>query len=136
MRILSLTAGASTMYCGSCLRDNALAAELMARGHDVLLVPIYTPTLTDEPNVSRSRVFFGGVSVYLQQHLSFFRHTPRWIDRMWDSPRFIRLVSKRSSMSGVSAQARRFLQGVRLPRLQDHHFGRSPRLDVRRARPR
>jgi UDP-glucose 4-epimerase len=23
------------MYCGSCSRDNALAVELLARGHDV-----------------------------------------------------------------------------------------------------
>jgi glycosyltransferase involved in cell wall biosynthesis len=96
MRILSLTAGAASMYCGSCLRDNALATELMARGHDVTLLPVYTPTLTDEPNVSGHRVFFGGVSVYLQQHFGFFRHTPRWLDRLWDSSRFIRLVSRRS----------------------------------------
>ncbi len=66
MRILDITAGAAQMYCGSCLRDNALATELLARGHDVLLVPMYTPTLTDEPNVSGGRVFFGGISVYLQ----------------------------------------------------------------------
>ena len=96
MRILSLTAGAASMYCGSCLRDNALATELIARGHDVTLLPVYTPTLTDEPNVSGGRVFFGGVSVYLQQHFGFFRHTPRWLDRLWDSSRFIRLVSRRS----------------------------------------
>ncbi len=31
------------MYCGSCLRDNTLATELMARGHDVSLLPVYTP---------------------------------------------------------------------------------------------
>ena len=53
MKILSITAGAAGMYCGSCFRDNALAAELMARGHDVTLLPLYTPTRTDEPNVSR-----------------------------------------------------------------------------------
>ena len=67
VKILFITAGAAGMYCGSCLRDNALAAELKSRGHDVLLVPLYTPTLTDEPNVSEERVFFGGISVYLQQ---------------------------------------------------------------------
>ena len=39
----------------------------------VLLVPLYTPTLTDEPNVSEGRVFFGGISVHLQQKASFFR---------------------------------------------------------------
>ena len=37
MRLLYLTAGAAEMYCGSCLRDNALAAALLARGHDVVL---------------------------------------------------------------------------------------------------
>ena len=63
MKILSITAGAAQMYCGSCLRDNALAAELMRRGHDVILLPLYTPTLTDETNVSREKVFFGGNSV-------------------------------------------------------------------------
>ncbi len=53
MKILSITAGAAGMYCGSCLRDNALAIELIARGHDTTLVPVYTPTLTDDANVSR-----------------------------------------------------------------------------------
>ena len=40
MKILSIAAGAGGMYCGSCLRDNALAAELVARGHDVTLLPL------------------------------------------------------------------------------------------------
>ena len=53
MKILSITAGAAGMYCGSCFRDNGLAAELIARGHDVTLIPVYTPTRTDEANVSR-----------------------------------------------------------------------------------
>ena len=50
------------MYCGSCLRDNAMATELLARGHDVLLLPVYTPTHTDEPNVSQDHVALGGIS--------------------------------------------------------------------------
>ncbi len=73
------------MYCGSCLRDNALATELLRLGHDVTLLPLYTPTRTDEENVSMDRVFFGGISVYLQQHSSLFRHTPWIVDRLWDS---------------------------------------------------
>ncbi|HSQ18812.1 MAG TPA: glycosyltransferase family 1 protein, partial [Blastocatellia bacterium] len=96
MRILSITAGAAGMYCGSCLRDNALAAELMKQGHDVLLVPIYTPTLTDEKNVSQHRVFFGGISVYLEQHVPLFRHTPKLFDRLWDSETALNMVAKRS----------------------------------------
>ena len=83
------------MYCGSCLRDNALAAELLRRGHDVLLTPVYTPTRTDERNVSQGHVFFGGISVYLEQHAPLFRYTPRLLDRLWDSEWALRLATKR-----------------------------------------
>jgi glycosyltransferase involved in cell wall biosynthesis len=102
MKILSITAGAAGMYCGSCLRDNALAIELMARGHDVTLIPVYTPTLTDDPNVSRHDVLFGGISVYLQQHSSLFRKLPPVLDRLWDSPWLIGMFAGR----GISPDAR------------------------------
>ena len=95
MRILYLTAGAAEMYCGSCLRDNALAAALLRRGHQVMLAPIYTPTTTDEANVSAPHVFFGGVSVFLEQHIPLFRHTPAVLDRLWDSTAVLKLASKR-----------------------------------------
>src|SRR4029077_17786276 len=93
MRILLVTAGAAGMYCGSCLRDNALAAALRAAGHDVVLLPLYTPTLTDEENLSEPQVFFGGISVYLEQKLPLFRHTPAFLDRLWDHPALIRAAS-------------------------------------------
>src|SRR5262249_13796334 len=93
MRILYLTGGAGQMYCGSCLRDNAVATELLARGQDVTLLPVYTPTLTDEANVSKDRVFFGGISVYLEQFHPLFRKTPRWLDRLWDSQKMLQLAS-------------------------------------------
>jgi glycosyltransferase involved in cell wall biosynthesis len=96
MKILSITAGAAGMYCGSCSRDNGLAVELIARGHDVTLLPLYTPTNPDEPNVSRDRVLFGGISIYLQQHLALFRKTPWFLDRLWDSPRVIAALASRS----------------------------------------
>jgi glycosyltransferase involved in cell wall biosynthesis len=96
MNILYITAGAAGMYCGSCLRDNALATELIRQGHDVTLLPLYTPTLTDEPNVSSAKTFFGGISVYLEQHSPIFRHTPRWLDKIWDSQLALKAASKRS----------------------------------------
>jgi glycosyltransferase involved in cell wall biosynthesis len=95
MRLLYLTAGAAEMYCGSCLRDNALASALKRRGHDVVLMPIYTPTTTDETNVSESKVFFGGVSVFLEQKIPMFRHTPAFFDRVWDSNAVLKIASKR-----------------------------------------
>jgi glycosyltransferase involved in cell wall biosynthesis len=97
MKILSLTAGAAGMYCGSCLRDNALAVELLSRGHDVTLLPLYTPTTTDETNLSRDEVLFGGISVYLQQQVAWFRKMPRFLDRLWDSPRVIQAFASRAA---------------------------------------
>lgn len=84
------------MYCGSCLRDNAMATELMKRGHDVMLLPVYTPTLTDEPNVSSDHVVLGGISAYLEQYIPLFRKTPRWLDRLWDSKTALNLATRRS----------------------------------------
>ena len=96
MRVLYLTAGAAGMYCGSCMRDNALATELLRQGHEVTLLPLYTPTLTDEANVSSDKVFFGGISVYLEQRSAIFRHTPRWFDKLWDSKFALRAAAKKS----------------------------------------
>ncbi len=95
MRILALTAGAARMYCGSCLRDNTLAAELRRQGHDVILLPLYTPTRTDEPNVSYPKVFLNGISVCLDQQAEFFRK-PRLLDRLWDAPWMLNLASRTS----------------------------------------
>jgi glycosyltransferase involved in cell wall biosynthesis len=94
MRIASITAGAAGMYCGSCMRDNTLAAAIQDLGHDALLFSTYTPIRTDEPNVSQQRVFFGGINVYLEQKSGIFRHTPRWLDRLFNGPRLLRWVSK------------------------------------------
>jgi glycosyltransferase involved in cell wall biosynthesis len=94
VRILQLTAGAAGMYCGTCLRDNSLAAALLKLGHDVTLLPLYTPTLTDEANVSNEKVFFGGISVYLEQNFALFRKTPWLLDKLWDSKAALKMAAK------------------------------------------
>ncbi len=96
MKILAFTAGAAKMYCGSCLRDNALAAELKNQGHDVILLPLYTPTRTDESNVSEPLVFLNGISVCLDQQAAFFRKTHRLLDRLWDARWMLKLASQTS----------------------------------------
>jgi glycosyltransferase involved in cell wall biosynthesis len=96
MRILALTAGAARMYCGSCLRDNTLAAELKRQGHHVTLLPLYTPTRTDEPNVSEPQVFLNGISVCLCQEAAFFRRPRPLLDRLWDAPWMLHLASQTS----------------------------------------
>ncbi len=61
MEILQLTPGAGTMYCGNCLRDNALVAALRQLGHNVLMVPLYLPLTLDESDQSAGTpVFLAG----------------------------------------------------------------------------
>ena len=83
------------MYCGGCLRDNALTAALRRMGHDALLMPLYTPLTTDETDQSHARIHFGGVNVYLQQKSKFARlkNVPEWIDRKLDSAGLLRFAT-------------------------------------------
>lgn len=66
------------------MHDNTLARALMARGHDVQLLPLYTPIRTDEENVTVDQQFFGGINVFLKQKWALFRHLPRWMERTLD----------------------------------------------------
>jgi glycosyltransferase involved in cell wall biosynthesis len=94
MKIACITSGAAGMFCGSCMKDNTLAAALIKIGHDAILIPTYMPIRTDEVDVSQKRVFLGGINVYLQQKSRLFRHTPRFLDRLLDFPRLLRWAGK------------------------------------------
>jgi len=98
MNLVQITPGAGGMYCGNCLRDNALVAALRLRGHTVLMVPLYLPMTLDEPNQAAGvPTFFGGINVYLQQQSVFFRHTPQWLHALLDSPAFLKLAAGRAA---------------------------------------
>jgi glycosyltransferase involved in cell wall biosynthesis len=94
MNIVQLTPGAGGMYCGACMRDNALTAAFAKLGHQPLLIPLYTPLTTDEPDNSFKRIFFGGINVFLQQKLSVFRKTPAWMDKQLDGPGLLRFATR------------------------------------------
>ncbi|RMF37595.1 MAG: glycosyltransferase family 1 protein, partial [Planctomycetota bacterium] len=93
MRIVYLTAGAAGMYCGSCLHDNSLVRALQRMGHDAVLLPVYTPILTDQEDVSRKELFLGGVNIYLQQVAPIFRRLPKWADAFLNWPPLVRWVA-------------------------------------------
>lgn len=100
MRIVQLTPGAGGMYCGNCLRDNALVAALRKEGHDVTMLPLYLPLKTDEPDQSQGApVFLGGINVYLAQQSALFRRLPRWLHGLLDSPRLLRWVGTRAAQT-------------------------------------
>ena len=96
MRILSFTAGAGGMVCGSCIRDNALARELARRGHRIRLVPLYQGARTDEESVSEERVRFGGIPLYLQ-HAAPRLGRIRGLDRLFTSKALLRLSARLSA---------------------------------------
>jgi glycosyltransferase involved in cell wall biosynthesis len=79
------------------MHDNTLARGLTQLGVDVMLTPTYTPIRTDEQDVSIDRVFFGGISVFLQQKIPLFRYAPSFVDRFLDQPWLIRLATARAS---------------------------------------
>ena len=101
MKIIQITPGAGgDFYCDNCLRDNALVLELRRRGHDALMVPLYLPMAAGSLQASRGTpIFFGGINVYLQQKSAIFRKTPRWLDRLLDSPRLLARVARRAGMT-------------------------------------
>lgn len=100
MRIIQLTPGTGSFYCGTCLRDNALVTALRKLGHDALMIPLYLPPALDEAaSTENAPVFYGGVNVYLQQKSSLFRKTPRWLDSLLDAPALLKAAGSRAGMT-------------------------------------
>src|SRR5262245_41612439 len=102
MHIALITAGGAGMFCGSCMHDNTLARALMAAGHEVSLIPTYTPIRVDERDVSRGDVFLGGINVYLDDVIPFWRRLPRALTGWLDTPAVIRFATR----FGISSDAR------------------------------
>jgi glycosyltransferase involved in cell wall biosynthesis len=103
MRIIQITPSAGdSFYCENCLRDAALAKAIIKLGHESLTVPLYIP-LPSEQNDSAgiSPIFYGGLNVYLQQKSAFFRGTPRWLDRLFDSPRLLKWIGRMAGMTSA-----------------------------------
>jgi glycosyltransferase involved in cell wall biosynthesis len=101
MKIILITPGTGSYYCGVCMRDNALARELIRQGHDAVMLPMYLPLTLDEPPAGAQRpMFFGGINVYLQQKFAWFRNGPRWLDQWLNHPALLRLAGKKSGMTG------------------------------------
>ena len=100
MRLVHLTAGTGSFFCGTCLRDHALVKALRRLGHDALMVPMYLPLVLDDFGSSEGTpLFFGGINVYLQQKFALFRHTPQWLDKLFDSAALLRQAGKRAGMT-------------------------------------
>jgi glycosyltransferase involved in cell wall biosynthesis len=104
VNFIQITPGAGGMYCGNCLRDNALVAELRRQGHSALMLPMYLPLNLDEQDASAGNpIFFGGINVYLEQKLPLFRHAPGWLQRRLASPALLRWAAGRAAKTRPEA---------------------------------
>jgi glycosyltransferase involved in cell wall biosynthesis len=98
MKIFLLTPGTGSYHCGVCIRDNALAKELHRQGHDAVMLPMYLPlTLDEAPASPEMPIFFGGINVFLQQKVPLFRHTPRWLDSIFNNRWLLKKVAGSSA---------------------------------------
>lgn len=97
MNIVQVTPGAGAMYCGNCLRDNALVGAWRRLGHQVLMVPLYLPLTLDEPDQSTGTpLFFGGLNVYLEEKSAWFRSAPDWLHRALRFPPLLKWTANKA----------------------------------------
>lgn len=116
MKIVYIVPGTGgTFYCQNCMRDIELVRALRRMDHDVLMVPVYLPLLVDSGELGAGvPVFFGGINCYLQQKFGIFRHTPRWLDRLFDSAWMLRGAAKKegtTEAAGLGPMTLSMLQG-------------------------
>ncbi|MFW6161769.1 MAG: glycosyltransferase family 4 protein, partial [Planctomycetota bacterium] len=107
MRVVHLMPGAGgTFYCENCMRDAGLLRAMRRLGHDAISVPLYLPLQLEglEPE-SPGPVFFGGINVYLQEKSALFRHTPRWVDCIFDAPALLRWAASKAGMTDARTLA-------------------------------
>ncbi len=91
------------MYCGNCLRDNALVSAFRRQGHTATMVPLYLPLTLDETNNSHGTpIFFGGINVYLDQRAAFFRSAPEWLRHWLAHPALLKWTGKFASRTRAS----------------------------------
>jgi glycosyltransferase involved in cell wall biosynthesis len=112
-------------YCQNCLRDTALVTELRAQGHDVMLVPMYLPLLSDDQDLgSGTPVFYGAVKTYLKQQLRFLRRAPKLLDRLLDSRPMLALAARMAGSTRASG-----LEEMTISMLQGEHGAQAEELD-------
>lgn len=102
LKIAYITAGGAGMFCGSCMRDNTVARAMHHLGHDVHLIPMYTPIRVDEEDISEKTLFYGGINVYMEQNVPGFRYLPNFLTRWLDQPSLIHWATSR----GIETNAR------------------------------
>jgi glycosyltransferase involved in cell wall biosynthesis len=102
MRIVQLAPGAGGgFYCENCIRDAMLVRQFHKMGHEAIALPMYLPSGTQQGDFKKGPMFYGGINVWLQQHLDLFRKTPRWLDRWFDGQKLLAKVSGKTGLASA-----------------------------------
>jgi glycosyltransferase involved in cell wall biosynthesis len=81
------------------MRDSAIAHALRNMGHEVTLIPLYTPLRNERDITTTTEVFYGGVNVYLQSASTLFQKTPRLLDWVFDRPWLLNMAGRMGAQS-------------------------------------
>jgi len=99
MKIVYLITGSGgTFYCGNCYRDMIyLRAIRKVTGIDATAIPLYLPPdQTIAETGIDANVFFGAISMYLRQKISFLKNMPDFIDKLLDSAPMLKMAARRA----------------------------------------
>lgn len=97
MKIVYLITGSGgSFYCGNCYRDMIyLRAIRKVPGINASAVPLYLPPDNTEGEIE-NQVFFGAISMYLREKVSFLKKMPVFFDRIIDSGPMLKMAAKRA----------------------------------------
>jgi glycosyltransferase involved in cell wall biosynthesis len=99
MKIVYLITGSGgSFYCANCYRDMiCLRAIRKVEGITATAIPLYLPpdVNTTEAGVDKN-VFFGAISLYLREKVSFLKNMPGFLDKILDSPPMLRMAASRA----------------------------------------
>ena len=74
-----------------------LVKALRRLGHDALMVPMYLPLVLDDSGSSEGiTALFRRDQRLSAAEIRFLRHTPQWLDKLFDSPALLRQAGKRA----------------------------------------
>jgi glycosyltransferase involved in cell wall biosynthesis len=99
MKIAFLVTGSGgSFYCSNCYRDMLyFRAVKMAEGVTGAAIPLYLPPekIYSDSGFD-SNVFFGAISLYLREKVSFLEQMPSFIDKILDSPPLLRIAARQA----------------------------------------
>ena len=104
MKIVHIIPGSGgTFYCQNCMRDNELIKSLKSLGHEIHMIPMYLPLSIDNHEIAHNiPIFYGAINMYLSEKLPFYRHAPKWLEKLFDSQPFLRFAAKKSGSTRAS----------------------------------